>query len=169
MNAAALYQPLLPEYHLDGFAQRFGTIDYDEQLALTLQAARDQVLQETFDHSRILCGTVPKTQNVLFTLQIHANGCHQAIAPKELAVDHQDQQILRNGSLHGTLQFLSRRRFPMPADAGALDPITLKTAFNGPFVVPGRTLAGGVGVPRLLALAIFFESLGTGQKPPPIL
>src|SRR5437867_405603 len=163
MNAAALYQPLLPEYHLDGFAQRFGTIDDDEQLALTLQAARDQVLQETFDHSRILCGTMPKTQNVLFTLQIHANGCHQAIAAKELAVDHQDQQILRNGSLHETLQFLSRRRFPMPADAGALDPITLKTAFNGPFVVPGRTLAGELALHRFLELAILLKCLVAGQ------
>src|SRR5208337_1011590 len=114
-------------------------------------------------HRRILGGAMPKTQNVLFTLQINPDGGHQAVPAKELAVDHQDQQVLGNRPLHEALQLLSRRSFPMPADAGALDAVALQTAFNGPFVVPGRALAGQLTLHSFLELTLLLKRLVADQ------
>src|SRR6266446_2449781 len=41
---------------------------------------------------------------MLFTLQINPDRGHQTIASKELAIDHQHQQILRHGPLHEPFQ-----------------------------------------------------------------
>ncbi len=76
--------PCSPQHHRHRFVQRLGPIDDNEHLAFSLQAARDQVLQKAFDDGRILSRSMPDPQNVLFTLQINADGGYQAIPRKGL-------------------------------------------------------------------------------------
>src|SRR3989442_6329245 len=100
---------------------------------------------------------------MLFTLQINPHGGHQAIARKELAVDHQHQQILGHGPLHQFVQFSNRSSFPMATDTRLLYPVTLQTAVNGSFIVAHRALAAQLSGHRLLQLALTLKSLIAGQ------
>src|SRR6266699_3398248 len=163
MNAAALHQGLLAQNHLHGFAQRLGPINHHQQLSLSLQAAGYQIFQQPFDDGGILGGSMPQAQNVLSALQINADGRHQAIAAKELAVEHQRQQLLGDRPLHQSLQFLGRGSRPVPAYAGALYPIACQTALNGTFIVTRGALPGQLLGHRLLQFAPALKSLVAGQ------
>src|SRR5207249_6489313 len=87
---------------------------------------------------------------MLFTLQINPDRGHQTIASKELAIDHQHQQILRHGPLHEPFQLFSRGGFPVATDARALDAIALQATLNGSLIVPTRALARQLSSDRFL-------------------
>src|SRR2546426_3951936 len=124
---------------------------------------------------------------MLFTLQINPDRGDQAIASKELAVDHQHQQILGHRPLHQPFQFFSRGGFPVATakelerlmqrpvpkdsrggfpvatDARALHAIALQAALNGSLVVPSRALPHHLSSHRFLQFSILLKRLITGQ------
>src|SRR2546428_5062082 len=100
---------------------------------------------------------------MLFTLQINPDRGDQAVASKELAVDHQHQQILGHRPLHQPFQFFSRGGFPVATDARALHAIALQAALNGSLVVPSRALPHHLSSHRFLQFSIPLNRLITGQ------
>jgi hypothetical protein len=106
---------------------------------------------------------MPEAQDVLFALHVDADGGRDAIAGKEFAVDHQDQQILGHGSWHELLQFARGGRFPMATDAGAFNAIAFEALVHGSGIIAGRALAGQLTGHPLLERAVVLKGLITLQ------
>src|SRR6266581_6144170 len=100
---------------------------------------------------------------MLFTLQNNPDRGHQAIPRKELAVDHQHQQILGHRPLHQPFQLFSRGGFPVATDARTLDAIALQATLNGSLIVPTRALARQLSSYRFLQFSIPLKGSITGQ------
>src|SRR6266705_2529872 len=100
---------------------------------------------------------------MLFTLQINPDRGHQAIPRKELAVDHQHQQILGHRPLHQPFQLFSRGGFPVATDARTLDAIALQATLNCSLIVPTRALARQLSSYRFLQFSIPLKGSITGQ------
>src|SRR5436190_12124967 len=100
---------------------------------------------------------------MLFALQINADGCYDAVPRKELAIDHQHQQILGHRPFHQLLQIPGCGCFPMPANAGSFDAVTLQTAIHGSFIVTAGALAAKLANHRSLHLAVALKGFVAGE------
>ena len=91
MNLATLH--LLPEDSFHTGAQRFRSVDHHQIPPLQIQSAVYQIFQQTFDHSGVLRGSLPYSQNVLSSAFRDPQRHHQHLAAKVNAIDHQHHKI----------------------------------------------------------------------------
>jgi hypothetical protein len=94
MGAAALHQPLLAIYLLDGRADRLGTIDHEQTLNACIDTALEETLQQIFDYASILTGAAYQSQQVLLARIIQPHCSHHMMPGHFDAVDVHAQNIV---------------------------------------------------------------------------
>src|SRR5881628_901892 len=100
---------------------------------------------------------------MLAALTINAQGRDQTLAVEVLAVDQKRSQIFRHWPLTERAQFQCRRRFPLPTDAGPINPIALQTVVNGLGIVASRDLVLELACHRPLHATVLLKGF-TGPK-----
>jgi hypothetical protein len=110
VDLAAVNQRRRPKRLGDGFVQRLGAVENDQQAAIGAQPTALKIGQETLANGGILSRSVPEAERVFGTRVIDAEGHHEAVFADVDAIDEQRHEIdpvKRGGSPSVEL----RRRF----------------------------------------------------------
>jgi len=82
VNLATLHFHLVPENTFHTGSQRFRSVDHHQIPPLPIQSAVHQIFQQPFDHRSVLRGSLPHSQNVLFSAFGDPQSHHQHLAAK---------------------------------------------------------------------------------------